>query len=255
MNEGPSPLASAARNVGLGLALWGGLQLVAFAFPRNPTATLAIQAALAEWGAGAIGVAWSDPLSPSPSWKAVGGRVAGAAAIGSAAAALTVAVALAMHAASLAGASPSAGPLAIGLLLAALTAVRDELVLRGVVLRAMGDLLGMPLVILLCGGVAAAARLGLDGAITLGVAAEAFRGVALASLWVHGRGAWMAFGANTTWTFLLGSALRGAALDIRFADEPDAGLPALLVLALAAAAGFGWTLRSQGSQGTRKHAV
>jgi len=211
MNDGPTPIARAARGVALGLALWGGLQLAAYAFPRNVTATLVIQAALAEWGAGALGVAWSDPASPGATWKAIRWRVAGGAALGFAASALTVAVALAMHAASFAGASPAGGPLALGALVAALTAVRDELVLRGVVLRSMGGLLGAPLAVLLCGGVAAAARLGLDGSITLGVAAEAFRGVALAALWMYGRGAWMAFGANSAWTFVLGSALRGAA--------------------------------------------
>jgi hypothetical protein len=109
----------------------------------------------------------------------------------------------------------------------------------------MGDLLGAPRAVLLCGGVAGAARFGFDGSITLAVAAEAFRGAALAGLWIYGRGAWMAFGANTAWSFVLGSVLRGAALDVRFADEPDAGLPALLVLVAAAAGALGWTLRSR----------
>jgi hypothetical protein len=244
MKGPPSPIASAAGIVARGLALWAGIQIVAAVFVRNSTATLAVQAALAEWGAGAVGVAWSETSAPPPSWGVVRKRVAIGGALGLAASALVVATALAMRAASMAGASPAVGPMALGLAVAALTAVRDELVLRGVVLRAMHGLVDTPLALLVCGGVAAAARLGLDGSLTLAMAAEGFRGVALAAMWVYGRGAWMAFGANAVWTFALGSALRGAVIDVRFATEPDAGLPALLVLAMAGASALGWALRS-----------
>ena len=44
-------------------------QFAATVFARNATATVAVQAALAEWGAGRMAIAWSDPLAPIPSWQ------------------------------------------------------------------------------------------------------------------------------------------------------------------------------------------
>lgn len=209
-------MRDAAKVVGWGLVFWAGVQLAAAVFSRNATAAVAVQAALAEWGAGRIAIAWSDPGAPAPSWNAIGARAGRGAAIGVLAAALVVGVALLAHRASLASSPPSVGLLAVGLVVALLGAVRDELLLRGVVLRATHGLLPTWAALLVCGGAAAAARFGVEGALGLVLAGEAIKGVVLGAIWVKDRGAWMAVAANTAWTWTIGSVVGGGLLDVRF---------------------------------------
>jgi len=233
-------LADASKLVTSGLLFWGGAQLAATVFDRNETAAVAVQAAIAEWGAGTMGVTWSDPARPAPSWRAIRDRAAYGAALGFATAGLVVGIALATRAAAMQPAAPSASALLIGLLVGGLGAVRDELLLRGFVLRATRGLLGAPAAVAVCGGAAAAARLGLDGALTLAVLAEALRGIALGALWVRDRGAWMAIAANTAWTWAAGPIVHGGLFDVRFTTELGAGAPAIGGLAITAAAALCW---------------
>jgi hypothetical protein len=214
ISSAPATLTGAARVVVWGLAFWGGEQLVAAAFVRSAMATELIQAALATWGAGPMGIAWSEP--PGPAWPAVGRRVARGAAAGFGAAAWVAVVAMAGHAAVVARGEAAASSLLVGLAAAALGAVRDELLLRGVVLGAT-RLLPVSVSLIACGLAAAAAR---------------------GALWVRDRGAWMACAANTAWTWTMGSLLGGGLVDLRFAARTggaDSGA-ALAVLAVAAAA-------------------
>ena len=62
----------------------------------------------------------------------------------------------------------------------------------------------------------------------------------LAAVWVRDRGAWMAVGANAAWSWATGSVVHGGLLDVRFATEIDAGIPALVVLGAAAVATCVW---------------
>jgi hypothetical protein len=217
-----------------GLVLWGGAQLAALVFASNETAAVAAQAALAAWGAGHVGVTWSDPLVALPPWSAVARRAARGAGLGAAAAALVVVAALATHGARFFPGAPGAGALVVGLLVAALGAVRDELLLRGVVLRATREVLPAWATLPACGAVAASARWGVDGTVGLVLAVEGLRAVALGALWLRDRGAWMAWGANAAWMWGLGALTHGGLLDVRFVAEPEAGVAALLVVALAA---------------------
>jgi hypothetical protein len=127
----------------------------------------------------------------------------------------------------------------VGLFVAAMGAVRDELLLRGVVVRA-SRLLPVGATLIACGLAAAAARLGMDGAVTLALIPEALRGTALGALWIRDRGAWMACGANAAWTWTLGPVLGGNLLDIRFASEGGSGRSAIAVLAVASLAACVW---------------
>jgi hypothetical protein len=245
----PDPIAAptvreAWRVAGWGLAFWGAAQLAVAVLSRNATAMVAVQAVLAEWGAGRVGVAWSDPLAPVPTWKSLGRRAGAGAAMGAGGAALVIVVAMATGGAATAKSQPAVGLLAVGLVIAALSAVRDELLLRGFVLRATRALLPAWAALLACGAAAAAARFGVEGTVGLSLAVEALRGIVLGAIWMRDRGAWMAVGANTAWTWGLGSIVRGGLLDVRFATEPDAGLPALVVLAAGAGAAAFWSLRS-----------
>ena len=101
--------------------------------------------------------------------------------------------------------------------------------------------------LLVCGAAAAAARYGVQGVVGLGLLVEALRGVALGSASrLRDRGAWMACAANAAWAWALGSVAGGGVLEVRLPVPPDAGLPALLVLAVGAAAASFWALRSAG---------
>jgi hypothetical protein len=235
-------LREARRVVGWGLGFWGAAQLAVAVFANNSTALVASQAVLAEWGAGRIGVTWSDPLVAMPSGKALAKRAALGAVLGMGAAALVVVVALVTRGATTASPSPAVGSLALGLMVSGLAAVRDELFLRGVVLRATRGLLPAWAALAACAAAAAAGRFGLEGALGLSLLIEGLRGVALGCVWIRDRGAWMAVGASTAWTWTLHSVVRGGLLDVRFATDSDAGVPALVTVALAAALALAWAV-------------
>jgi hypothetical protein len=227
------------------LGLWGGVQLAGLIFARSESGGLAVAAVIAELGAGTVGIAWSDPLAPVPSWTAIARRAAIGAGLGVTMAVLTVVVGLAARTAVVVAGPTAVATLALGLGLAALGAVRDELLLRGMVLRATRSLPAW-VGLLVCGAAAAAARFGLDGAPTLAMAADAARGVAFGALWRRDRGAWMPWGANTAWAWAAGPGSHGGLVDVRFAAEPVADAPTLALLGTAALAASIWALRDHG---------
>ena len=231
----PSTLRGAAGIAAWALAFWGGAQLAAGVLEQRPLALALVQAALAEWGAGHIGLAWSDPLSPSPSSSAIAKRAGIGAALGAGAGLAAIAAAAATKSAVVSLVAPGVGALALGLGAAMLAAVRDELLLRGAVLRATRGVLPSWAALLVCGAAAAAARLGIDGSFSLAIATDGLKAVALASLWVRDRGAWMAWGANTAWTWTLGAVARGGVVDVRFVAEPDTLASTMAVLAATCA--------------------
>jgi hypothetical protein len=227
------------------LGLWAGVQLAGLIFARSQTGGLAVEAVIAELGAGTIGIAWSDPLAPIPNWTAIARRAGIGAGLGVTMAALTVVVALVAHTAIAVAGPTAVATLALGLGVAALGAVRDELLLRGMVLRATR---GMPAWagLLVCGAAAAAARFGVDGNLTPAMAADAARGIAFGALWRRDRGAWMPWGANTAWAWAAGPGSHGGLLDVRFAAEPVADAPTLALLGAAALGASIWALRDHG---------
>ncbi len=233
-------LPDAAKVVGWGLVFWTGVQITAAVFTRNATATLAVQAALAEWGAGRMTIAWSDPLAPIATTRDIQRRAGIGLALGMGAAALAVTAAVLTRGAMVAERTFAPGLLGLGLLVALLTAVRDELLVRGVVLRATRGLLPWWAALAATGACAAAARYGLEGTLGMGLALEGLRGVALGALWMRDRGAWMAVAANAGWTWTLGSIAHGGVLDVRFAGEGDASAATTLVVAAAAVAAALW---------------
>lgn len=234
------------------LGLWGSVQLAGLIFARSQSGGLAAAAVIAELGAGYFGIVWSDPLAPSPNWAAIARRAGIGAGLGVTMVALTVVVGLAAHTAIVVASPTAPATLALGLGLAALGAVRDELLLRGMVLRATRTLPAW-VGLLVCGAAAAAARLGIDGALTLAIAADAARGVAFAALWRRDRGAWMPWAANTAWAWAAGPALHGGLIDVRFVAEPVVDAPTLALLAAGALAASIWALRtSRHDQGPKK---
>ena len=210
-----------------------------------------VQAALAEWGAGRMGITWSDPLGPPPAAAQIAARIGRGTALGGAAALTAGALAMTTRGAALRPAPPSIAILALGLFASALTAVAAELLLRGVVLRATRGLLPMWGSLFACGLVACAARFGIEGALSKLVLADGLRAVALGALWLRDRGAWVAWAANASWTWALGSVLRGGIVELSFGVEPDAAPTTLAVLGTAAAVAILTTARRPSPVGLR----
>jgi Type II CAAX prenyl endopeptidase Rce1-like len=250
-NPGPATPPDTAKVVVWGLLFYGGSQLAGAMIGQYATAAAAVQAALAEWAAGRVGVNWTEPRAPNVTARIPTGRILRGAALGLGASVLVVGFVLATHGASLASNRPLLVQLFVGLLVATLVAVRDELFLRGFVLRA---LTGTPPLAALaaCAAGGAAARFGawhgeLDVGCLLALAGAALQGAAFGALWLLDRGAWMACAAHAAWGWATGPVIRGGFLDLRVALDLwgggdaglEGGLSGTLVLGiLAAAAAF-----------------
>ena len=228
--------------MGWGLGAWAAIQFAGSLLARNATAASAVQAAIAEWGAGHMGVAWSEGRSDR--WPAIARRCAWGASMGSAVAIAAAAAACAAHTASLGAGVPAVAPLVLGLAVAVLGAVRDELLLRGVARETARGRMPPWAALLLSGAIAAAARLGTDGPEGMLIARDALAGVAFGALWQLDRGAFMPIAAHTAWSWVDGPILHGAVVDLRFAAVSRDDLPSLLVLAVAAAGAVAGALRA-----------
>jgi hypothetical protein len=232
-------LRDAARVILWGLVLYGGVALVGSRLTTRSVGALAVQMVLAEWGAGRLGVAWSDPTADIPKLGAIAARGALGAALGIVAATLVVLVALGTHGLSGRANAPVPSELGIALFTACLASARDELLLRGVTLRAFRQTCPLWLVLLVCGGAGAAAEYGALSAAGnvqgVHLAVAGLLAIVFASLWTIDRGGWLAFGAHAAWTFATGGFIRGGLLDLRSSAGAwgggDAGLSGSLVLA------------------------
>jgi len=250
-------LRDAAKVIAWGLLLYGGVLLVASRLQAKAFGSLALQMVIAEWGAGRLAVAWSDPRADPPTWSAIAKRAGRGGTVGLLAAASVIAFALATHALSASANTPEPGQLGMGLLTAALIGARDELLLRGVVLRAFRKSCPTLALLIICGGAGAAAEYGLLGGNGDGsparLAVAGLLAIVFASLWLVDRGGWLPLGAHTAWTTATGAMIRGGLFDLRSPPTPwgggDAGVvgsPATLVaLVPVAALAAVWAVRAQ----------
>jgi hypothetical protein len=265
LGEGASAtLRDTAKIIAWGLVLYAGVQFVGIKLSTKATGALAAQMVLAEWGAGRLAVAWSDPSAPPASLGSVAQRAAKGAAIGVLIAVLVVTFALATGAMVAHPNRPEATELAVGLISAALVAARDELLLRGVVIRAFRHACPPLVILAICGGAAAAAEYGAlapSDVSAARLAVAALLGVTFAALWLRDRGAWLAFGAHTGWSLLTGAAIGGGLFDIRSTSTAwggaNAGLPASLAAVAAlvplAALAVAGSRRRQKAVGSSSH--
>jgi hypothetical protein len=194
---------------------------------RHRAGSLAVQAFVAEWGAGRLGVAWSDPGEKPPTIQRIARRAAAGFSLGALVAGLLLAFGAATHAVRFASPRVPGVDLLLGLLVAGLLAIRDELILRGLVLRAFSHTLSPRLQLAACGVVAAAAKLGqLDGpplaalshaAGLAAVAVAAFAAMGFAAVWQEQRGAFMAWGAHAGFGLMTTTAISGGLCDARWA--------------------------------------
>jgi membrane protease YdiL (CAAX protease family) len=164
--------------------------------------------------AGRAGVRWdSDEASPTTP-RNVPKRVAAGAATATGVALLVVALSALLGWFHIEGPPEPSTALVLALVRVVATAVRDELLFRGIPLAAMARA-GVPRAVArafaaLVSGAALVFVPGVSaGALALAVAS----GWLFAALWERDRGAWAAIGAHAAWALVVGSALHGGVVD------------------------------------------
>jgi CAAX prenyl protease-like protein len=231
-------LRESARVVLWGVALFGVVQGVGFFLAQNHTGAVIAQVIIAEFGTGRLGVAWSDPLAALPTGRDLARRALRGAMLGAGAGAVLLGVSVMARASRLEVGVFGLSPLLVGLLMSVLAAARDELLLRGLVLRALGPSASVTWRLLACGAAGAAYRFGIEEGVTKrSLAFAALSSMALASLWIRDRGAWLAVGANAAFMFVTGPLAAGALLDVRSPGDLDGSWVALACGAAFAASG------------------
>ena len=248
-------LRDAAKVILWGLLLYGAVLLVGSKLQAKALGSLALQMVIAEWGAGRLAVAWSDPAADPPTSAAIARRAGRGVTLGLLGGAFVVVFALATHGLVAFPNTPEPGQLGMGGLTAGLIAARDELLLRGVVLRAFRNSCPTLVLLLICGGAGAAAEYGLLGgsgaADPVRLAIAGLLAMVFASLWLVDRGGWFPLGAHMAWTTATGALIRGGLLDLRSPTTPWGGgdggvlgsLATLVALVPLTALAVGWASR------------
>lgn len=253
-----TPAKDGTRIVGWGLVVYGAVLLAGSYLSQNATGAAAVQAVIAEFGAGRLAISWSDPTRTEPTARDIAMRAVRGAAMASGVAILLIAFAAMTGAAAIVAGHGSIPQVLVGLLLACLFAVRDELLLRGLVIRAFAKRLNSPLVLVVCGLAAAAARYGASDCTVLLAVSSGAAGVAFGALWLRDRGAWMAWGAHVAWVWATDTLTHDGFIDVRSKlgawGGGDAGLgggyAGASVLLLVAVAALIWGSRAPGSPST-----
>jgi len=233
--EGPRPPPQGPAVAVWGLVLFGACRLLDIFLEAQATASAVGQAVLVEWGTSRLGVVWTSP-DETPSAKDAMRRGAIGLGVGLAVATVLVGLLVVSGGARLEPVSTIALPvLVIGLVTAGLHAWRDELLLHGVTLRALGmfekgdrpsaqDLFR----VVACGVTSAGAALGRSDASARSIVVATLLGVVFGALWVRDRGAWMPWAAHTGFRFAIDTLLAGGVTQARLATNAwsggDAGL-------------------------------
>jgi hypothetical protein len=185
---------------------------------------LVVQVVGVEWAARRLGVSWSDPSLEEPPLGAVARRSLGGLLFGALAAFFVLAFARATMGIRSVSLAFVPSDLGLGLLIAAMSAVKDELLLRGTVLRSFRAVLGQEWQLVLAGVVAVAARVGQapdvpysalfeSAAGCASLASAGLFGASMAALWQRERGAYLACAVHAGWTFATTTAITGGGFE------------------------------------------
>ncbi|NOU28597.1 MAG: hypothetical protein HOO96_11885 [Polyangiaceae bacterium] len=241
-----SPLRDTVR-----VGLWGAAICVVWAIigrflQENALANTAAQAVFSEWACGRLGVAWSDPLRDPPEPRAIAGRVLRGVILGLGASVVVLAVATVSGAAKVVSVHGSLSPLAVGLAVAAFSAMRSELVEHGLVLRLLAPVKNEPVKIAVCALASGAVAFGMSVQATPSeIAATTAAGAAFGTLWLTERGAWVAWGARAAWIFATTAGVHGAIADVEVSSAESllGARPAVAATTLLAVAAVALGLR------------
>ncbi len=249
--ESRAAAVAAGRVAAWGIAIDVATKMAAFVLESAALPAAVAQAIIAEWGVGRLGVAWSDPRSAVPTTGAIARRAGIGAGIGIAAVAMVTGFLATTRAVVLDRTDAVAFSMVVALVSAGLHAMRDELLLHGLAIRALVSVepghAGVAKV-MACGMTSAAAASAQLGATPAAIAVQGLLGMVFGALWVRDRGAWAAWGAHTAWSFATSMLLNGGFFEAHVASSAwgggDAGalggraaVVALLPLALGALIG------------------
>ena len=232
-------LRDRARVVGGGVALFAVVQGIGAFMAQNHTGAVVAQVVVAELGTGWLGVTWSDPLAPMPTASAMAKRALRGAAYGAAAGVVLIGTLVLARVGKVGAGAIGVSPIIMGLLMSAFGAARDELLLRGLPLRALGPRTPLAWRLVVCGVAAGAFRFGVGpaGVTWTAVVFAALAGCALGALWIRDRGIWLAWGANATFGFVTATLAQGTLIDVTTPKGLDASLVSLVCgVAVAASA-------------------
>lgn len=198
-------MSDRVKTASWGLAVYTGTRVVGAVLESASLASTIAQAVLAEWGTGRLGVTWNDPdvYRDPPTATDMAKRAARGAVAGLVPAAAVIGLLVATRGVMLERSAASAASLGVAIVGAAVTSMRDELILHGVVVRVMSQEKAWMQAVA-CGVTSGAAALGEKGSLRT-VVVQALLGVVFGALWSRDKGAWMAWGAHTAW--LLGTSL------------------------------------------------
>jgi hypothetical protein len=222
--ESRAAAASAWRVAAWGIAVYAATRIASLLLANLSMASAVAQAVMAEWGAGRVGVAWSDPTQPVPTTGAILRRAGIGAAIGLVAAGAVVGFLASTNAVLLERAQPALAPVVVALVTAGLYAMRDELLLHGIAIRALASVESPITKVLACGLTSAAAAYGEIGATAPRAAVvQGLLGIIFGALWVRDRGAWAAWGAHTGWLFTTSALMQGGIFESHVASSTWGG--------------------------------
>lgn len=178
---------STARVALFGTLVYAAVRFAGTYLDQYAIAAAVVQMVIAEWGVGRLGVAWSDPLAPLPTSSRVALRALRGAGMGLTAAAIVLGVSLATGAAHLAPNTPSGIVAVVDFVIPAFLAARDELLLRGLVLRVLPATAAVPIKLGACALASVAVAWGEGGATAPILVGALFGGLAYGALWLRDR--------------------------------------------------------------------
>lgn len=241
-------LRERAIAVAWGLATLVGVLVVGVVLSQNHTGAVLAQVVVAEFGTGRVGVAWSDPLAAMPTAKDIARRAGRGFSLGAAAGVMLIGATVAARAATLEIGDFGLAALVSGFVSCACVAARDELLLRGLVLRVLGPNAAYEAKLAVCAVAGVAFRFGTQPAATwAALVVTTFLSIASACLWLRDRGAWLAVAAQTAFLFVSGPVSQGAILDVRGSAPIDTTIPAVVVAVVAAISAIAWTRKKVAS--------
>lgn len=248
---------AAARVAALGGLLFFATSLLGALLANMPLAALVAQAVAAEWGMGRLGLSWSDPLATEPTAKDIATRMGKGALLGLAPAAVVLEWLHLTHTCEILPSSFAWSSLALGLLSATLTAVRDQILLVGLARRVLIHVDSALPRMLAAGALFAARSYSQETATMPEVVASFCFGAFGAAIFQRDRSAYGAVGMNIGWLLATEVLFHGALLEARtlpsLLSGGDAGMgrgvAAAVVLGLCAIAAWRAPRRPRDGEG------
>jgi len=213
----PAPYVSPAARLRTGLygaLLFAGGEALRLVLTENATAAVIAPAIVAEWGAGRLGVSWSNPMEPVPTLADNARRVGRGATIGLLGASIILAAAFVSKDITVVPQAPAVVDALLGVVTPLFVAMRHELLAHGIVLRLLLGTRNALLQTLVLAGASVAYAYG-QGAAPAALPMALALGLVTGALYVRDRGGFRAVGAHAMWLYATHVLFRGGLVTFR----------------------------------------